>query len=92
MIRKFATAATAAVVLSACGATAAAAFPRHQDPPGRCVNLAVGFPTATGHEADAPVTICGLPVHQPRGYQCEVTSGRFGMPGERWSCTVNPRP
>ena len=83
-------AAAAVLALAACAAPAAAAYhapPAHR--PARCIRVAVGFPSATGPEADAPVTICGIPGSR-RGYQCEVVAGRFGLPVERWDCVRNP--
>lgn len=49
--------------------TRARAYTSHHKP--SCQQVTFGWRTPTGHEADAPVTVCGLPIRQP--YLCELS-------------------
>lgn len=64
------------VLLVACGPAvpAAATTSRHVPMIPACASVTVAFRTATGHEADLPVKVCGG-IGKTGAYQCDIARG-----------------
>jgi hypothetical protein len=75
-------AATAAAALTVACSTAAA--PAGAAPAPVCASVTVAFRTATGHEADLPMTLCGM---RRGAWICDVTKGTWGEANARLSCS-----
>ena len=95
MIRKLViVAAAAALVFGGTSAALAATSPPRPPAPlppqvRACVVVTFGWETATGHEADAPVTVCGAGLRP--GLQCQLNTPGLA-PGTAADCYPSRKP
>jgi len=63
--------------------------PMRLAPKPRCASIVIAQQTVTGHEADLPITLCGL-TRKGGSWTCDVTPwGPFGATS-KLDCTRNP--